>query len=154
MIIATCSYGKFTPDMGVPVHVAAGTVPTGLPYSVYNFAAELGPDESMATLEYTDFRTAYLRKMYGFGILQATRILRGVLLTERADADTTPAVLLTHTDLTRPGAWCHRTMLAAWITEHHGGLAAELGGLPADDAYLPPAGLPGGLDQHGTPSMF
>jgi hypothetical protein len=35
-------------------------------------------------------------------------------------------VLLCHEDLTKPGAWCHRTILARWITDQLGESVEEV----------------------------
>lgn len=155
MLIATCSFARFTPDMGVPVRVSMGGAPAGLPFTLRHHAAELSPDPSMIKLDLDRYRSAYRRKLIGYGMLAATNIIRGILLTERADLATTPAVLLSTTDLTRAGAWCSRTMLGEWWAEYHGGTVPELGGRVGDQAYPEFAGLPGGgVDEAGTPSMF
>lgn len=157
MNIATCSYAKYTETMGVPVRLSYPAAPPG--FAVRFQAPELTPDGHMRLLSFEDFTRAYLRKLDAFGITAAGHLLRGIRLTARAD-DATPLVLLTHEDLTRPGEWSHRTILASWITEHTGHLVPELGGVPAGDAYAAalveaPTGVPaGGTDEAGTTAMF
>ena len=140
MRIATCSYDRYDPSMGLPVRITVGAAPRGLPYLVRHHLGELAPDVTTLRASWELFRSAYLRKLEAVDVDEVRRVLRGIALTERADPDTTTAVLLTHADLSNRGAWCHRTLFAAWWAAETGELVPELGGLPGTHALNgPPA---------------
>ena len=117
MILATCSYPRWTPEMGAPVRTSCGRPrfftapliewPTTYPCSIYN----LGLDE------------ATFRRRYRHQLHKATpKLLRE--LEELVAAYDQPLVLLCYEPA---GKFCHRTLLGEWITERTGLEVPELG---------------------------
>lgn len=137
---ATCSYARFTPDAGVPVRIGYGGVPAGLPYTVRFNLGELAAPLDTMRLAHPDATRAYRRQLESIGADTIARDLDGVRRLARPE-EGVPLVFLTAADLSREGLWCHRTMLAAWLTEHGAGLVPEL-----DRAV--------GAAADGTPAMF
>lgn len=129
--IATCSYGEYKPEMGMPVRTSVGFPKW---FSHPSMAWEnTYPEYHWLKLPYDDYHARYLRKLDNIG----TATLRGDLefmaetyaKIHRIVPDR--AVLLCFEKLSKDGAWCHRTMLSAYLEEHLGLTVVELGAQPA-----------------------
>jgi hypothetical protein len=135
--LATCRFQEFRSGMGIPVRITYGAPRFKLDYNLRHKIGELAPDGHMLKINDRDrFQLLYTRKLDELGVDRAVHLLRGILLTERADPGTR-LVLLCFDDLTKPGMWCHRTMVATWWTFRTGEAVPEYAGLPARGEFTP-----------------
>ncbi|GAA3251454.1 hypothetical protein [Nonomuraea helvata] len=128
--LATCTYQEFTPTMGYAVRTTVGAPRGPLPYDLAGHATLLTPRREMLGLSYEAYKPRYLQLLgsAGFDAIAAELDEIGNGLSSGR-----PLVLLCFDRLNKPGAWCHRTMAAAWLREHAGIEVPELG------AQLPPS---------------
>jgi hypothetical protein len=101
---------KFGISLGVPKWP--------LPYRLHQLR-ELAPAGWMLPLEEPEFAIAYTSKLDRLG---ASPIQIALELAGNHGA----AVLLCWEDLTKPGVWCHRRILAAWLEQQTGEPVDEL----------------------------
>lgn len=96
-----------------PVGISRGTprFPTGYRYRQ---ARELAPNnETWAQRDMEAFRLSYLRQLEEIGL----DTIVGRLEEIGREARGLPLVLLCYEDVTKPGEWCHREHLSAWLRE-------------------------------------
>lgn len=113
----------------MPVRISVG-YPRWFSYPVVAWENTY-PEYHWLKLPYDDYHARYLRKLDNIG----TETLRGDL-EFMADTYVTlhggrpeRAVLLCFEKLSK-GSWCHRSMLATYLTEHLGCTVTELGAVP------------------------
>lgn len=117
-VFATCSYGQFVPEMGLPVRITAGPPNRGLSYDLAGEIPQFAPFGNTLRYEFDDFRRAYrakLHRQWKHGMDAARQIL-----ADAGAAEGTPLVLLCFEDLAdpyRPDLWCHRTILAQFLRQ-------------------------------------
>jgi hypothetical protein len=104
------------------VGISLGVPKWPLPYHLHHLP-ELAPAGWMLHLEEAAFAIAYGRKLDRLGVGRIQTALEEV-------ATDAGAVLLCWEDLTKPGLWCHRRSLAAWL-EQQGHPIPELEDVPA-----------------------
>lgn len=133
--IATCSYGEFKQEMGMAVRASVG-FPRWFPDQLNMFSWEnVFPKFHWKALPHEEFRRRYLAMLDGHGPDK----LRGDItwMAEqyaRTHGGDLPdrLVLLCFEKLDKgPDNWCHRTMLADYLTRNLGFTVAELGAVPA-----------------------
>jgi hypothetical protein len=105
------------------VQISLGAPKFPLPYNLHQ-VLELAPAGWMLQLEEPKFAIAYARKLDRLGVRRIQTALEEV-------ANDAGAVLLCYENLTKPGVWCHRRNLAAWLEQQTGHPVAELGDVPA-----------------------
>ncbi len=108
----TSSYRAWRPEFGVPVRTSLGaprwmTAPLVEWPAVYPWGL-FGKDLDEAT-----FTRKYRARLHR----QGPRVLRELADLREGYGD---LVLLCFEDLAKPGVWCHRTVLAGWISEQLG----------------------------------
>jgi hypothetical protein len=119
--IATCSYRAWREEMGVPIRTSVGA-PRAFPAPLVEWPRVWPPWSLVrAGLAEADYRRRYRHLLHR----QTPAILRE--LEDLRDGYAADLVFLCFCDLTKPGGWCHRSMLAGWITEHTGETIPELG---------------------------
>jgi hypothetical protein len=119
-MLATCSYRLWRPDYGVPIRTSVGPPrsfsaplaewPTVYPWGIYNL-----------DLDEETFRRKYRHQLHR----RTPKILAE--LADLREGYDQPIVLLCFEDLSKPGAWCHRRLLAEWISQKLGEKIPELG---------------------------
>lgn len=135
--IATCSYGEFRQELGVPVRTSVG-FPKWFPDQNGMFDWEnVHPKFYWKQLPYQEFRKRYMAMLDAHG----PEKLRGDLLYmaeqyARHNDGRVPDrfVLLCFEKLSKgPENWCHRTMLAEWLKANLDLPSVELGAIPGDE---------------------
>ncbi len=128
--IATCSYGEFKPEMGMPVRTSIGvarwfTQPSVAWENTY-------PKYHWLQLPYDDYHARYVAKLDEVGADTLRADLEFMADTYEKLTHTKPerAVLLCFEKLSKAGAWCHRSILATYLEEHLGCTIVELGAKP------------------------
>ena len=119
MTLYTASYRTVDPHRGVPIQTSIGA-PRFVGYAVLKWEVVM-PFGLVDLTDEAEFRRRYRHRLHS----KTPRILRE-LEELQAAYDPTPLLLCCWEDLTKPGAWCHRTHLAAWISEHTGENIPEL----------------------------
>lgn len=119
----TCSYKEFRPAMGVPVRSTVGAPRFPLPYPLAYVAGKVTPHSSMLRRPYSEYRSLYLAMLDRRGV----KAVVDELFAIRDAADDHRLVLLCFDDLSKPDAWCHRTMFAEWWLQNTGDTVRELG---------------------------
>ena len=124
MRIWTSRYGNqeaIIKSNAVPVRIAVGR-----PRLRYELAEEIHLFKPAGALfrmnDKEEFRKAPYAKLDQAGIEEVRRILHDIS-SRHGDRD---IVLLCFEDVRKPGEWCHRQLIAAWLNEH-GMNAQELG---------------------------
>jgi hypothetical protein len=105
-------------QLAVKVGISLGVPKWPLPYHLYHLP-ELAPDGWMLHLEEAAFAIAYGRKLDRLGVDHVLRILEDV-------GNDLGAIALCWENLTKPGLWCHRRILAAWLEQQTGEVVEEL----------------------------
>lgn len=135
--IATCSFGEYRPEMGMPVRCSVGA-PKWFqhPHACWS---NVYPERHWLHLPYDRYLPRYLAKLdeHGPKVLKAD--LAAMAKTFRArNGGPVPktAVLLCYEKLSKPMPggetnWCHRTMLANWLIDNLNVPVVELGAVPA-----------------------
>lgn len=130
--LATCTFQEFQPHMGTPVRTTAGRPRFSLPYPMTAHARLVTPTRELLNVKVRDAYEFQYRRLLnargGFAAVQAELIR----IADAYDPDR-PLVLLCFDrfdQLPPPSDWCHRRMLASWITEHTGQEVPELGAQP------------------------
>jgi hypothetical protein len=133
MRLATCALAQFQPAMGIPVRISAGTAREALPYDLRFKIGEAVPDwEALKLRDDPDaLEERLIAKLNATGVDRFRHLLARIVAQAGASPAAATLVLLCFEDLSQPGAWCHRTMVAQWWTESTGELVPELGALPA-----------------------
>ncbi len=132
--IATCSYGEFKQELGVPVRASVG-FPKWFPDQVGMFAWEnVFPKFYWKQLPFDEFRRRYLAMLDGHGAekLQGDITWMAEQYAKTHDGDLPERlVLLCFEKLSKgPDNWCHRTMLADYLERNLSLNVVELGSLP------------------------
>lgn len=128
--IATCSYGEFKPEMGMPVRTSVGFPKW---FSHPSVAWEnTYPRYSWLHLPYDEYHAKYISKMNSIGAdtLRQDLVFMAETYEKLTHAAPERAVLLCFEKLSKAGAWCHRTILATYLEEHLGCTIVELGAKP------------------------
>lgn len=96
------------------------------------------PQYAFLKLEYDQYLPRYLAKLEQVGVDQLRDDLDFMVSTysqHMPGPAPTTAVLLCYEKLSKgPDNWCHRTMLADWLTQHMGATVVELGAKPEPPA--------------------
>ncbi|AVO21768.1 hypothetical protein SEA_GODPHATHER_67 [Mycobacterium phage GodPhather] len=128
--IATCSYGEFKPEMGVPIRTSVGTPKwfKGNPISWEN----VYPKYHWLHLPFDEYRRRYMALLADHGVEMLRGDIDHMVRLYQAQHRETPdrLVLLCFEKLSKPDAWCHRTLLAEYLTAELGCGVVELGALP------------------------
>lgn len=137
-MFATCSYTQFQPWMGVPVRTSAGGPRYMLGYELVHRMPQWTPRRDTLNLPYEQFRRTYRHQLHR---TQRQAFDQADIIRATAEVDDdVPLVLLCFEDLTTIGAWCHRSLLAEWLSEKTGLEVPEFGDhLVASPVTLPPA---------------
>ncbi len=106
---------------GVIIGASVGYPRFPLPYKL-TFRPGLGPDRSFKNAPYEEYLPLYIAKLDRLGVGAIMGDLDR-LSQERGDAD---VVILCYEDIRIEGEWCHRRMLADYITQHTGIEVEEL----------------------------
>ena len=121
--LATCSYSEFRPAMGTPVRTTVGAPRYRLPYSLEHALPALYPTRSMLRLPRHLYEPQYLARLRE----TTAPVLQQHFLAIAEVSENESLVLLCFDKLSKPAAWCHRTMFATWWTEETGEVVPELG---------------------------
>jgi hypothetical protein len=106
----TASYSRVDPRVMVPVRTSIGA-PRFAGYQLEEWPA-VYPWGLLDVTDPDEFRRRYRHRLHR----QTPRIL-AELAELLAKYDGWPLALCCWEDLTKPGAWCHRTLLAEWLRE-------------------------------------
>lgn len=129
--IATCSYGEFQPHMGVPVRTSVGS-PKWFAYDAMAWE-NVYPKYHWLKLPFDDYRERYLRHLESVGVetLRGDITYMAETYAKLHDGDLPDQLtLLCFEKLSKPGAWCHRTLLSEWIQQNLSLDVVELGAKP------------------------
>jgi hypothetical protein len=121
--LKTCCYSHYRPDMGVPLQTSLGT-PKWVSYGLVKFMP-IAPSGYMLNKSHSEYQALYLDRL--------DRYSQEVELGFRNVADLYPGqdlVILCFENLSRPNAWCHRTMFAKWWEGRTGEQVVEVGPHP------------------------
>lgn len=129
--LSTCSYSQFRPSMGTAIQTSIGRPRWPLRYSLDLKITELMPQAWMLGLPEEEYAGHYLNQLADVGAEYLTARFAAIA---EATGDQR-LVLLCFENLAKPGAWCHRTMLASFWKEATGGNVRELGAA-ADDGLF------------------
>jgi hypothetical protein len=121
----TNRYQKAQPSQGLMVRTTLGAPRFKLRYELDGNLPQLAPSRDIFRKPYGEFRTAYRRHLH---ILGPKHILEAIEAIRKASSrpDEQRMVLLCFDDLSKEGAWCHRTMFAEWWLEKTGEEVREL----------------------------
>jgi hypothetical protein len=113
--IYTGTYQKFEHRQGVPIRTTVGAPRFALGYPIAGHWKTVTPDRAMLSADLTEaaFRDAYQAKLDRVGF---DAIMAEAEAFTAAHGDNR-LVCLCFDDLTKPGNWCHRSMLGAWLTD-------------------------------------
>jgi hypothetical protein len=112
---ATASYRNWAPWMGLPVRTTVGH-PRFIRYKLAGAAPPLYPDRTWLTLDRSSYEELYVGRLDGLAPYPLLRVNEiAVDLRLAAKKSRARLVWLCFDDLTKPGAWCHRRMLADWL---------------------------------------
>ena len=117
-------HARPAPDDAV-VGISRGVPRWRLPY-FYQRCLLLAPARSTFKLPLPEYRPAYLAQLEALGVERILTMLAGYAQTA-SDGPKAGVLLLCWEDLSRPGTWCHRRMLADWLTERTGLVIPEQG---------------------------
>jgi len=98
--------------MGVPIRTSVGA-PRSFPAPLVEWPTVM-PWGLLEVTDPAEFRRRYRHQLHR----KTPKILAE--LQELQDGYCAPLVLLCFEDLSRPGVWCHRSLLAEWISQHTG----------------------------------
>ena len=101
------------------VGISRGT-PRGVPAGFRKYAPLAPSDYVWETEDQAEYRKRYLAQL---AKLDPTRVIANL---QRLAGDCAIPTLLCFCNLTKTGAWCHRTMVAEWITDATGLAVVEL----------------------------
>ncbi|WP_367139340.1 hypothetical protein [Saccharothrix sp. HUAS TT1] len=137
-VFASCSYTQFRPWMGVPVRTSVGAPRHTPGYLLEHRMPQWTPRRDTLHLPYDEFRRAYRHQLHR---TQRQALDQADILRAAAGVgDDVPLVLLCFEDLATVGLWCHRTLLAEWISAKTGLEVPEYGDhLIASPVTLPSA---------------
>ena len=119
MTLSTCSYRLWRPDLGIPVRTSVGP-PRSFPDVLVEWPTVYPPWPLVrGKLDQATYRRRYRHQLH--------RLTPKVLaeLQELREGYCAPLVLLCHCDLAR--GFCHRRMLAEWISQKLDLGVAEIG---------------------------
>lgn len=121
---------EFKPEMGMPVRTSNG-FPKWFAHQTVAWESTY-PKWHWMKLPYDDFHSRYVRMLdeAGADTLRADLEFMADTYEKLTGSRPERAVLLCYEKLSK-GSWCHRTMLAAYLTEHLGCNVVELGAVPA-----------------------
>ena len=105
----TASYSDFDPAWGVPVRTSVGE-PKWWPEPLAHLR-RVAPYGLREVTDQDEFARLYFERLDNAG----PEAISDRLIALSATHQGRPLVLLCFEDLRRPGAWCHRRLLAAWI---------------------------------------
>jgi hypothetical protein len=118
----TSRYQRFNPEHGVPVRTTVGAPRFPLAYQLAADADLVKPTYPMLSLDEQPYRVQYTSRLDTAGV----EAIRDELAAISAAAGDDRLVLLCFCDLSRPNAWCHRRMFAAWWHQQTGEEVPEL----------------------------
>lgn len=139
--LATCSYGEFKPEMGIPVRASLGLPRYVLPYTLDPRAKvwEITPRNTYLKASDEVYERSYLEQLEGYGVetidrrfVQIASVMGGerlvVMCFERLGAKTHSGI---RAGLSDPAAGealiCHRRLFASWWEQQTGRVVPELG---------------------------
>lgn len=130
--LATGSYYKFTPEMGVPVRSTVGT-PRRLRYPLEEWSKLVTPFGVFGTTDDpAEFRTRYVARLIDKGGQTEVSAELGAIRDRHPDRR---IVLLCYCDVTKPDGWCHRRIFAEWFEQFTGLTIPELTLAPGRDPH-------------------
>lgn len=108
--LLTTRYASVDPARMVPVHTSIGR-PGWVGYELVGWRT-VAPFGVLGETDPDVFRRRYRHRLHRL----TPRVLHE-LADLRAAYDGWPLALCCFEDVTKPGAWCHRTFLAEWLAE-------------------------------------
>lgn len=138
MEIRTCSFGEFRPEFGYPIRTSRGA-PKWFSYP-YMCWESVYPKYHWLQLPYDEYRPRYLRHLneQGMDKLLGDLEFMSEEYAKANDGEVKPLTLLCYEKLSKPEAWCHRTLLAEWLETGFGSPVVELGAKPESLDPVPP----------------
>jgi hypothetical protein len=100
----------------LPIRVTLGAPKAKLRFELADTIMELAPDGRTFKMPYEQFREEYIKKVERKGIDWVLARLKQV--SDRNEGK--DVVLLCYENVEKPGEWCHRRILADWITAQTG----------------------------------
>lgn len=132
--IATGRFVDFHPSWGVPVRSTVGGPKFGLRYRLEEHAKSITPYGVLGrTHDAAEYEVRYRARLDGqTGKAIAQELAQ--IANRHEHVEPHRLVVLCFCDLSKPGAFCHRRMFAAWWEEHTGATVADLS--PTQEALL------------------
>jgi hypothetical protein len=127
----TARYAEYSPTHGVAVRTSVG-VPKDWRHGRLEHVRRLTPYGLLHVSDRAEFTRLYIARLERVGADAIYARLEGI-----SDAhDCRPLVLCCFEDVRRPGVWCHRTILGAWLRDRLGIAVPELDVFTAAGAQL------------------
>lgn len=131
MELFTARYAEYSPTHGVAVRTSVG-VPKDWRHGRLEHVRRLTPYGLLHVSDRAEFTRLYIARLERVGADAIYARLEGI-----SDAhDCRPLVLCCFEDVRRPGVWCHRTILGAWLRDRLGIAVPELDVFTAAGAQL------------------
>lgn len=131
MELFTARYTDYVPHWGVAVRTSVG-LPHSWRHGQLEHVRRLTPYGLLHVTDRAEFTHLYIARLERAGADAIRARLEGISDTH----DCRPLVLLCFEDVRRPGVWCHRTILGAWLRDRLGIEVPELGVFTAAGAQL------------------
>ena len=130
--MATCSYGEYRPEYGVPIRASRGE-PKWFRYQFAAYWESITPTWPRLKMPYDVYRGVYLDRLDQIGVDQLMAE-RDAIVDQVAymfpGNERISLVSLCYEGLRKPGNWCHRTMFGEWWCENTGEDVIEYGACP------------------------
>lgn len=132
-VFATCSFPEYRPDVmgGIPVRTSNGYPRYTLKYPLIHAMPSTFPNKNtIRGVAYDRFVQLYRAKLDSIGIEAIQQQAHEIRRKEDASEDT-PIVLLCFEQLAKkPDTFCHRNVLADWLSDKTDQSVPELGSMP------------------------
>lgn len=129
--IATVNYHAYRPEMGLAVRTSIGA-PRFFTHKPMPCWDAVYPQYHWLKLPYDDYRGRYLAKLDTYGVDNLRADIDTLADICRNESEVQRLCLCCYENLSKPGAWCHRTMLATYLEQHLEVTVTELGALPVE----------------------
>lgn len=129
--VATCSYSEYRPEMGIAVRTSVGA-PKWFPHPAMSWENAF-PKYHWLKLPFDEYRRRYLAMLDEHGVEKLRGDLEFIVETHAKlhGGDVQTVVLLCYEKLSKPGSWCHRTLLSEWLQQNLHTDVVELGAKPS-----------------------
>lgn len=131
MELFTARYAEYAPTQGVAVRTSVG-MPKDWRHGPLEHVRRLTPYGLLHVTSRAEFTRLYIARLESVGVDAIYTRLEGISDVH----DCRPLVLLCFEDVRRPGVWCHRTILGAWLRDRLGVEVPELGVFTAAGAQI------------------